>query len=316
MHTQFRLRPPARFGSQLLLSLCLLFSFFSFFSFFPSSSLAEETRLDPLWPVPDYVEHLLEVASAEVGYREDRGRTKYGEWAGDPYCQWCAEFQCWCVDQVDRRWGTSLLKNVYPLYTSSNTGRAWFIEAGRYVIRKGPVEGWGYEWLKGQTSFLRSGDYVPQPGDWVFFTWTANTDTDHVALVEYCTRDDSGRVLIHVIEGNNPVAVARNEYELNDGHILGYGAVHDAVDITMQFGNTGEKVRQLQEKLIYLGYLDAGHLSGHFGNATLDALRAFQTSEGQRASGIANIQTQLRLDEAVDAKYNSDPATWTVVDEE
>ena len=84
----------------------------------------------------------------------------------------------------------------------------------------------------------------------------------------------------------------------------------------MRYGSRGAEVKQLQGNLIYLGYLDAGHLSGHFGNATLDALRAFQTSEGQRASGIANIQTQLRLDEAVDAKYNSDPATWTVVDEE
>ena len=282
---------------------------------FPAAR-SEETVLEPAWPVPDYVTRLLEVASGEIGYTEDHGRTKYGEWAGDPYCQWCAEFQCWCVDQVDQRFGTSLLKNVYPLYSSSNTGRSWFIDAGRYVIRKGPVEGWGYEWLKGHSSFLSSGDYIPQPGDWVFFTWTANTDTDHVALVEYCSRDRSGKVSIHVIEGNNPVSVARNVYDLNDGHILGYGAVHDAIDITMQFGNTGEKVRQLQEKLIYLGYLAAEYETGHFGNATADAVRAFQKDHGQRPGGIANISTQLALDEAVEAKVNSDPLTWTVVDDE
>ena len=78
------------------------------------SALSEDERIEPAWPVPDYVEYLLQVASEEVGYTEDHGRTKYGAWAGDPAAQWCAEFQCWCVDQVDRRWGTSLLRNVYP----------------------------------------------------------------------------------------------------------------------------------------------------------------------------------------------------------
>ena len=64
------------------------------------SCLAEEEVIPPQWPVPDYVTHLLEAASDEVGYtEEEHGRTKYGEWVGDPYCQWCAEFLCWCVDQ-------------------------------------------------------------------------------------------------------------------------------------------------------------------------------------------------------------------------
>jgi len=281
------------------------------------SVLAEEERLEPAWPVPDYVTRLLEVASGEVGYAEgEHGWTKYGEWAGDPYCQWCAEFLCWCVDQTDQRFGTQLLGTVYPRYSGSNTGRSWFINAGRYVIRKGPVDGWGYEWLKGQTAFLQSGSYVPQPGDLVFFTWTSDTDTDHVALVEYCSRGEDGTVWIHVIEGNKPSSVARDVYELNYSRILGYGTVHDVADITMHFGNEGEKVRQLQEKLVYLGYLDPVYETGHFGNMTLSAVQAFQSAHRLRASGIANIETQLRLDEAVEWKIDQDPLTWTVVDED
>ena len=51
--------------------------------------------IQPAYPVPDYVEKLLGVASEEVGYTEgEHGFSKYGEWAGDPYAQWCAEFQC------------------------------------------------------------------------------------------------------------------------------------------------------------------------------------------------------------------------------
>lgn len=286
------------------------------FLFCPSAR-AEDERIDPAWPVPDYVEHLLQVASEEVGYTEDHGRTKYGEWAGDPAAQWCAEFQCWCVDQVDQRWGTELLRNVYPFYTSSNTGRSWFIRAGRYVVRKGKVDGWGYEWLKGRTSYLGSGDYIPQPGDWVFFNWTGGTDTEHVALIEYCTRNTaSGRILIHVIEGNKPSAVARDVYELNDPTILGYGTVHDVADITMCFGTQGEKVRQLQEKLAYLGWLDASFVTGRFGDSTVEAVKAYQEAHRLTANGIANMKTQQLLESEYAGQYKSDPGIWSVVDED
>ncbi len=281
-----------------------------------SSAHADEIRIPPAWKVPDYVEHLLQVASEEVGYKEDHGRTKYGEWAGDPAAQWCAEFQCWCVDQVDRRWGTSLLRKVYPYYTSSNTGRSWFIREGRYVVRKGRVDGWGYEWLKGSSSYLRSGDYIPQPGDWVFFNWAGGSDTEHVAMVEYCTRDSvTGRVMIHVIEGNKPSSVARFAYGINDPSILGYGTVHDVADITMAFGNQGEKVRQLQEKLAYLGFLDSAHVTGRFGDATTEAVRAYQEARGLRVNGIANMETQLLLDPEYTQKYENDGSVWTVVDD-
>ena len=283
---------------------------------FPAAR-AEEKRIDPAWPVPDYVGHLLQVASEEVGYTEDHGRTKYGAWAGDPAAQWCAEFQCWCVDQVDQRWGTSLLRNVYPFYTSSNTGKNWFIRAGRYVVRKGRVEGWGYEWLKGSSTFIRSGDYIPQPGDWVFFNWGGGSDTEHVALVEFCTRDTySGEVLIHVVEGNKPSAVARDTYGLNDPAILGYGTVHDVADITMCFGNQGEKVRLLQEKLSYLGFLDPSLVTGHFGDGTAEAVRAYQSARGLQVNGIANMKTQQLLESEYVSRYENDPDIWAVVDDD
>lgn len=295
--------------------ICLFICFFLCFFLFLSSS-AEDRILEPVCPVPEYVTWLLEVASEEVGYREaEHGRSKYGEWAGDPYCQWCAEFICWCVDQVDLRHGTNLLNQVFPKYSGSNTGRSWFIKAGRYAIRKGEVEGWGYEWLKGQDEFLRSGTYIPQPGDYVFFTWTGSEDTDHVALVEYCTADNEGTVTVHVIEGNNPVSVARNSYLLTSSQILGYGTVNDLVDITMRFGNNGEKVRQLQDKLNYLGYLDEQYITGNYGNATAEAVRQFQSDHSLRPNMIANIKTQNLLNELIDQKIDSDPLTWTVIDD-
>ena len=282
-----------------------------------SSALGEEEVIPPAWPVPDFVQHLLQVAAGEIGYTEDHGRSKYGAWAGDPASQWCAEFVCWCVDQVDQRWGTSLLRNQYPFYTSSNTGRDWFIRAGRYVVRKGKVPGWGYEWLKGSSSFIRSGDYIPQPGDWVFFNWGGGENTEHVAMVEYCTRDPlSDQVTVHVIEGNNPSAVARNAYDLNSSSLLGYGTVRDVADLVISFGNRGEKVRLLQEKLAYLGFLKADLVTGRFGDGTTEAVRAYQAARGLRAIGIANMQTQLLLDEEYERLYRNDPGIWTVTEDD
>ncbi len=282
-----------------------------------SPALSEEEILEPVRPVPKYVELLLDTARGELGYKEDRGYTKYGEWAGDPYCQWCAEFLCWCVDQTDQRYGLSLLNNVFPRYSGSNTGRAWFIRQGRFAVRTGPVEDWGYEWLRGEREYLKTGSYIPQPGDYVFFSWTSGEDTDHVALVEYCSRDEEGRVWVHVIEGNNPVAVARNAYELTNTRILGFGLVHgDLVDITMRFGNNGEKVRELQETLIYLGYLDPEFLSGNYGNATVEAVRQFQTAFSLRPTGLANIDTQLALQAEERRAQLNDPDLWLVVEDD
>lgn len=278
---------------------------------------SSETVIPPAWEVPDYVTYLLDIATGELGYTEGaHGWSKYGEWAGDPYAQWCAEYLCWCVDQVDQRYGTQLLRNVYPLYSGSNTGRSWFIRQGRYIVRNGFLQDWGYQWLKGSEDYISTGDYIPQPGDWVFFTWTNTQDTDHVAMVEYCTRDENGNVQVHVLEGNAPSAVQRNVYDLTYTRILGYGTVHDVAEYTMRSGNSGAKVQALQEKLVYLGYLEADQVDGIFGSATAAAVRAFQAAWGLSSSGVANQRTQTAIDQAMEKAIDNDPATWTVIDEE
>ncbi len=282
----------------------------------PSAVGEEEEVIQPQWEVPDYVTWLLQVADGEVGYTEGaHGYSKYGEWAGDPYAQWCAEFLCWCVDQVDQQHGTNLLKNVYPLYSGQNTGRSWFITKGRYIVRWGNLEDWGYQWMQGDDSYITTGTYIPQPGDWVFFTWTDDQNTDHVAMVEYCTRDKEDNVNVHVIEGNTPVAVKRTVYPLTYTRILGYGTVHDVAETTMRYGNVGEKVQQLQNKLVYLGYLNADKATGTFGNATVDAVKAFQHAEGLKEHGVANKTMQDMLNKRYLAAVDADPATWQVVDD-
>jgi len=263
---------------------------------------------------PEFVRLLLEVAAEEIGNGEGpRGYTKYGAWAGDPYAEWCAEFVCWCVDQVDQRYGTQLLRNIYPYYTSQNTGRDWFIARGRFVYRKGNCPGWGYQWLLGEDKLMKKNDYVPRPGDLIFFSYNAAGDTEHVAIVEYCSVDSAGDVVIHVIEGNNPSKVQRNAFRLGNSQILGFGACQDVVGTTMRNGNRGDKVRWLQEGLHGLGYLDARHITGTYGGHTKSAVAAFQqTIEGKYINGIADIKTQNALRAALYEKEFNSPDTWLV----
>lgn len=273
--------------------------------------------LRPQWPVPEYVTQLLEIAGGEVGYKEGaHGYSKYGEYWGDGYAQWCAEFLCWCVDQVDKQHGTELLKVVYPLYSGQNTGMKWFIKQGRWIARNGNLDEWGYQWFKGEDEFIKAGEYIPQPGDWVFFSWTSDGNTSHVAMVEYATQDEKGNVTIHCIEGNNPSSVARVTYSTADKKILGYGTVHDVADWTMRLGNSGQKVTELQEKLIYLGWLPEGSADGHYGATTQDAITRFQTAHGLKVLGIANIDTQTLINRQYDEKQFADPDAWGVIEED
>lgn len=265
---------------------------------------------------PAFVEFLLEIARGELGYTEGPNNyTKYGEWSGDAHAEWCAEFVCWCVNEVDRTYLTELLDVVYPNYSGQNTGRDWFIARGRFVYRKGNCPDWGYQWLKGADHFLQQNEYIPNPGDLVFFSYNEAGDTEHVAIVEYCTRDEAGNVTVHVIEGNNPSSVARNSYALSNSQILGFGACQDVVDTTMRYGNTGDKVLLLQQKLNALGYLDERHLTGTFGSNTRAAVMAYQASmEGQTVNGLADRTTQQAIDADYQAYLFASPESWLVTE--
>ena len=266
-------------------------------------------------PEASFVELLLSVAREELGYTEKKnGYTKYGDWSGDSYAEWCAEFLCWAVDQTDKRYGTNLLKVQYPLYSGSNVGRDWFIARGRYIDRKGSIDNWGAQWFPGKQAPMLRDEYIPQPGDWMWFTWRKGRDTDHVAMVEYTSVNEEGKVVIHTIEGNNPSKVARKEYFLTDPTILGYGTVTEVAEVTMRPGNKGEKVRQLQAKLQELSLMKPEDIDGVFGGKTTVAIRAFQKEHmpGKKLSGIADMETQFAMLEEIENRLDGDPANWIV----
>ena len=265
------------------------------------NAAAGEKVIPPQYAVPDYVVRLIEVARGEIGYVEEKnGLTKYGTWAGYPMAEWCAEFQCWCVNQVDQKYGTRLLNRVYPNYSGTNVGRNWFIDQGRYVARSGSLPGYGAQWWKGSDQAIPANGYIPQPGDWMFLSDNASYDTSHVALVEYCAYDEEGRVRVHVIEGNNvlkpaPQGVEQNDYALDSWRILGYGTVYDLADWTLKFGHSGPKVKELQQELVQAGLLEERYTTGKFGAITQDCIKTVQRQYGIQETGIANLETRIAL---------------------
>lgn len=279
----------------------------------PVPGTVPETRIAPQHQPPEYVEWILETARGELGYTEERsGVTKYGTWTGEPEAEWCAEFLCWCVDQVDKKYDADLLHQIYPYYTGTNVGRDWFIKQGRYIARIGNIPGWGTQWFRGNKELMGKNSYIPLPGDWVFFSTNASGDTTHVAMVEYCAYDENGRVMVHVIEGNNPESVARNAYPINYWGILGYGTVYDLADMTLRFGNEGSKVSALQTELVAAGMLGNQYITGKYGALTTQAVKDFQKMIGISENGVANHETQLALHDYVVELSRQNPENWIV----
>lgn len=273
----------------------------------------EPIEIPPAYPVGEEIRVLLQTAISEIGVVEDKsGRTKYGEWYGEPNAEWCAEFLCWSVAQVEEKLGIKLLQERFPLYGATNVGRDWFLRQGRYIARTGFIVNWGSQWYTGMDTQMEKNSYVPQPGDWAFFSFTPSGDTTHAAMVEKCLRNSLGEVLVQVIEGNNPDRVQRAQYRLDDWRIQGYGTVHDLADIVLRGGSKSSKVTKLQDQLIAIGLLQAGEASGTYNLRTQEAVRAFQGMMRFSQTGIANQQTQLALHRYANEWMMGHTEFWTV----
>ena len=69
-------------------------------------------------------------------------------------------------------------------------------------------------------------------------------------------------------------------------------------DASLRPGDEGERVRQLQEDLVALGY-STGGVDGKYGPATEEAVREFQTSSGLVVDGVAGAATLAALEQAL-----------------
>lgn len=147
---------------------------------------------------------VLAIARSQIGYREStknyqvledgetiHGYTRYGQWYGIPYGNWCAMFVSFCLHYAD--------------------------------VEDMPLDSVCANWITAlsEVGLYRPADeYVPQPGDLVFFDWDADGLSNHVGLVAELEDHQ-----ITTIEGNYSDRVKENTYDLDDQKILGYAAM-------------------------------------------------------------------------------------------
>lgn len=72
----------------------------------------------------------------------------------------------------------------------------------------------------------------------------------------------------------------------------------------IEMGNTGAKVKKLQQQLIQLGYLPNGGDDGKFGARTKAALQKFQKANGLEPDGIAGSKTFVKLNEKLGIQWD------------
>ena len=245
---------------------------------------------------------LLAVAVNELGYSATKGGySKYGEWGGKAYGEWCSEFVSWCVAEADAYYGAGLLGTAYPMQTSCDDGAAWFQGEGRYVTTSGKLKNAGAQFYLEDGVSVEERAYIPQPGDLIYIEWYKYNRLDHVGIVEYVSRDADGAYWVHTIEGNNrvlgptPTVVARYTYALDDASIRGYGILCEGVVGTeMESGSSGEAVARYQRQLKSLGFYE-GDCAGKFGKATETATRLYQKARGLEQTGKADRDTQIAI---------------------
>ena len=266
----------------LLLSLALLLA---------GTALADERA-----------EMLLNVAVGELGYESTKGGySKYGEWGGKAYGEWCSEFVSWCVNEADAYYGTKMLGEDFPLQTSCEDGALWYQAEGRYLTTSGVIEGAGEQFYLVDGVPVSERPYIPQRGDLIYIEWYKYNRLDHVGIVEYVSQDAQGNILVHTLEGNNhilgpdPTVVGRYTYMLDDASIRGYGLLQEGVVGTeVESGSAGEAVARFQRQLKQLGFYD-GDCAGKFGKATVTAVKAYQKARKLEVTGKGDKATLMAM---------------------
>ncbi len=179
----------------ILKVISILLSLTLFLSVFSATASADET--DEI----DYATKITELAYSQKGYSEIGGYTKYGDYFGRPYIDWCGAFVAWCARQ------TGVPVNVIPNILSSTELRNYYAAEGRYYL---------------SPYYDKNSTYTPKKGDIAFFTsYDGNRSKNnicHVGLVYSVTSD-----YVICIEGNCPNSVAERKRSYNS-YLVGFAS--------------------------------------------------------------------------------------------
>ena len=172
---------------------------------------------------------VLAVAATQLGYSEseknavlenDRlmGYTRYGQWYGLPYGDWCAMYASFVLHYAE--------VEDYPLESSVTRWIEVLTERGLYYT---------------------AADYGTKPGDLVFFDYEQRqaaqegapdlpVEADHVGFVaELIPASEGSPAKLVTLEGNVEGKVMYVTYDLNDPAIIGYGRVPAGRTIVLEY---------------------------------------------------------------------------------
>ena len=152
----------------------------------------------------DWRVDIVAIAQTQIGYQESavdfvyddegvkHGYTRYGDWYGSKYGDWCATFIAFCCEYAN------IPKGLFP--------RAALVQD-----------------LMDALDDMGAGEdyrYLPMVGDIVFFSTEGDYAPEHVGIIENVSGSS-----IYTIEGNSSDQVRRREYALDAEEIVGYGNV-------------------------------------------------------------------------------------------
>lgn len=241
----------------------------------------------------DLRQDILSVARSQIGncedpenfkYVEEYGKknwTLYGDFMGWPYCEWCDAFASFCA-----YYGGA---GDYPLEVS----------CARHEIALKKAGYWR-DWNQ----------YIPKPGDLVFFTWNEDGyGVSHAGVVEkvVAKRGDKKAYLVTIEgnvgiqDGNGCSGVARCVRSFDN--VVGYGTYEVGEPMEAKYtphkstnpgGERNDAYSQtsvpVKDVLVFLGYTDTPYYYYWFPEEKLLQITATQGGEGVKSTPEPVVQ--------------------------
>ncbi|MCI5769778.1 MAG: peptidoglycan-binding protein [Dorea longicatena] len=190
-------------------------------------------------------------------------------------------------------------------YASGNAGEVpntCYCQTGINIWKQ-----WG-KWIGRYTNA-----YNPQVGYIIYYDWNKDLISDHVGTIIARNGDT-----LTVREGNRNDMLCDRQINVNSPLIIGYGIPdwggatqtpvatipsHEETKRTwLQIGDTGAEVKDVQTKLIALGYSLPSGADGEYGSETFEATKQFQHDVGIKEDGLAGEITRSKLNNAYNTR--------------